>query len=802
MKADSKSSVIRRATIYLLAAFAFTPAVPMFGQDTDLMTEGIMAFREERFQDAANTFERVLDQDPQNAEAHFLLARIYFETPLRDVKRAGKEIDKALELEPNNIQYLVARLEQLRTEASNFIVEKIRESKRVRLARQILDLDSTNAFAHEELGILHIRDFWRYRNAISIPYLRFVNPDYEKAEPEAPEFDPSILESDAPTLGGPPLQIDPTTPVRLFPDFDNQEFNFDDQFDLETFQSQGYAIQDLKVRAETAYARAVHHLEKSLETDPRRRSVYENLLRIHVLRNDMQRSLALLGRMLRYFPEDSFIFSNLGYSLYKAGDASGASVSFNKALDLMDSQERGVYESIDLILPDDERSDYRTDPTAYAARFWTSKDPRYLTPYNERKLEHYSRIVYADLLYSAPDVDKRGWETDRGKILIRYGLPKADVTWVATGSVNDRRVISTALFGSVEVVEFSADLVEESNRYNIWEYGDFRFVFEDPFNNGRFRFYSPPADAISNGRAGAAWLNDYEIRSKEIFRQRPDLYQYEAPGRKIDLPFLVTSFKSDDETDVYVHYGVPVNEYDSGSDVIELTANVGTFLINDKRDIVVERRKTLYGLRTAQIIDFDETHLWVSTEKLTSGSGAHDVSVEFETASGGTVAVQRRAVEIPEFPADRLALSDVLLAYRVEETPTGEPLGGADLVRSGLSIMPAPWSVFNHEQPIYLYFEVYGLEQKPDAGTDFEVEAVLAPKDDRKGIAGVFRGIFGGGEKGVSVSLPVAGSTPDDHQYLILDASNQEPGVYTLRVKVRDKVSGQSAEKEKDLFLE
>ncbi len=770
-----------------------------FAQQSDLMTEGILAFREARYDDAVRAFERVTDSDPQNAEAHFLLARIYFETPLRDVKRAGNELDKALDIDPENIQYLVARLEQLRVESSNFIVEKIREAKRRRLAYKILSMDSTNAFAHEELGISFVRDFWRYRNAVSITKLKFVNPDYERVIPEAPEFDPALQ----PGVVGPPSVLNPGNPVRPVTNFDANQFNVDDEFNLDRFQQQGFPVQDLSKRAENAYARAIYHLENSLQSDPRRRSVYENLLRIYALQEQNDRALEILNRMFQYFPDDSFLWANLGHTHYRSGNLAAAAASFGKALELMDENERGVYESLDVILPQEERKRYESDPSTYSARFWTSKDPRYLTPYNERKLEHYARIVYADLLYSAPDIDKRGWETDRGRILIRYGIPKADVTWMASGTVNDRLLLSTAIFGTINVVDFSADLVEESNRYNIWEYGDFRFVFEDPFNNGRFRFFSPPADAISNGRVSQAWVNDYEIKSKEIFRKRPDLYDYTPPGRRIDLPFLVSSFKgADEKSDVYVQYGVPVTEYDPKKDLIELTANVGTFLINENRDLVVERRKTLYGLKTSQIVHFDEANLWVSTEKISATEGPHDVSVEFESASGGTVAVQRRKVSIPGFHSEDLGISDVLLAYRIEETPSGEQLSGADIVRNGMSIMPAPWSVFSAKQPIYLYFEVYNLRQKPDATTDFEVEAVLSPKDSRKGVAGFVKGIFGGGEKGVSVTLPVTGSAPDDSQYLILDASNQEPGVYTLKVRVRDNESGKTKETSKDLFLE
>ncbi len=794
---------IRRArTGARLALFTILLSVsaPAVAQESDAMTDGIMAFREERFDDAVRAFERAVAQDPANAEAHFLLARLYFETPLRDVKRAGRELDRALEIDPDNVQYLVARLEHMRVDANNFIVEKIREERRRRLALRILQMDSTNAFAHEELGISHIRDFWRYRNAVSIPTLKLANPEYDLPIDEnidAALFDTGIDPTDESLL---------TRPIFGNPvggEFDLGALNVDDEFNLDRFASQGYPVQDLSKRARKAYASAIFHLERSIESDPRRHSVYENLLRVHALNRDSESALELLSRMFQYFPDDAFMWANLGYAHFRSANVAAAAVSFNKALELMPEAERAAYESIGLILPPEEEARYRQNERAYAARFWTSKDPRYLTTANERKLEHYSRIVYADLLYAAPDIKKRGWETDRGKIIIRYGVPQADVMWMATGSTNDRALITTAVYGAGEATQFSADMVAETNRYNIWEYGDFRFVFEDPLNNGRFLFYSPSASDISTGRFGDAWINDYELKARETFRKYPDAYNFEPPGRRVELPFLVSSFRGQDgPADVFVHYGIPVTEFDPSQGLVEVTANVGTFLVNSNRDLIVERRKTLYGLSTSQIMSFDDLNLWVSSERVSAPSGTHEVSMEFETAAGGAVAIQRRQVTIPDYETTQLALSDVILSYRIEETPDGQPLGGSDIVRNALSIMPAPWSVFNHQQPIYLYFEVYNLQLGGDGRTSWEVEARLSPKDEKKGLGGLVRGIFGGGDKGVSVTTPVAGTTPDDNQYLILDAATQPTGLYTLRLRVKDVLSGKSVEKSTDLFLE
>src|SRR5690606_35079851 len=189
------------------------------------------------------------------------------------------------------------------------------------------------------------------------------------------------------------------------------------------------------------------------------------------------------------------------------------------------------------------------DPVGFAARYCTSQNPRHLTPYNERKLEHYARLVYADLPYSAPDIGLRGWETQRGAILVRYCPPLSEVT--VTGQFGEMlnafgfnaeasRLESGRRFGE------RFDMIDRSNLFNIWDYGDFRFVFEDPIRNGEYRLYSPPADLFADASAGMAERMDYEIIARQTFREQPERYTYEPPGRDVRIPYLVTTFKNAD----------------------------------------------------------------------------------------------------------------------------------------------------------------------------------------------------------------------------------------------------------------
>ena len=808
--------MIQRATFLALFFSLLTArAAPVYAQESgepdavseasrQALEEGIEAFRAERFEEARAAFERALRADDGNAEAHYMLSRIYYETPLFDKGAAGREIGEARELDPNNVEYMVAHLQQLRLPSWNNVAELIQQEQRRALAEQILAIDSTNAFAHEELGATYIRDFWQYRNAIAFPTLGFERTVYDAevedemgraGEPggETP-FDPSAIESDRPpSFGlGDPAGLDLT-----------------DRFDVAALQAQGAGVLDLSSRADAAYEAAIGHLEKALEYDPRRRPVYDHLMRIYTLNEAYDDALGVLERMYVFFPEDPQMWTYLGLANHRLGRTDAAAKSFEEAFESMSDEERASFEDITLVLSEKDQVRYREDPAGFASQFWTSQDPRYLTPYNERKLEHYARLVHADLLYAAEDVGLRGWDTQRGRILVRYGPPRSDVT--ITGNFGE--VI--AGFGFAEAAtevesgrEFGErfDMADRSNLFNVWDYGDFKFVFEDPFRNGEYRLYSPPADFFADASAGFVEKMDYEMIARERFREEPERYEYTPPGRAIHLPYLVTAFKGDaGTTDLYVHYGIPLGDQaDLGGDLVELTVQTGTFLINDDRDITVERRRTLYGLKTSQVVSFEEARLWTDTQAMEAEPGPATVSVEFETAGGGAEAAQRREVVVPDYTGDALDVSDLMLAYQVEEDyEAGENgIDGGRVRRGDFVIQPAPWSVFNHAQPIYLYFETYDLDQNADGQNQYSVEVTLKPKDTSSGIARLAKRVFGGDDGGVSVEFEAGGTGPDDATYTIINAEDQEPGLYTLTLRVRDTLTGRTAERTSDLYLE
>src|SRR5690606_29614581 len=94
---------------------------------------------------------------------------------------------------------------------------------------------------------------------------------------------------------------------------------------------------------------------------------------------------------------------------------------------------------------------------SFASVYWARGDPLYLTPWNEYRAEHQARVALAELLFGEPMTDLRGWETDRGLILIRYGLPA--VEWQVVR--DDRRILTGMKAGYVQC------LLETNFNYSV-----------------------------------------------------------------------------------------------------------------------------------------------------------------------------------------------------------------------------------------------------------------------------------------------------------------------------------------------
>ena len=60
---------------------------------------------------------------------------------------------------------------------------------------------------------------------------------------------------------------------------------------------------------------------------------------------------------------------------------------------------------------------------AFLTALWRKRDPTPRTPGNERRAQFYDGISYVNAFYAEPRRQRAGWQTDRGRVFLREGLP-------------------------------------------------------------------------------------------------------------------------------------------------------------------------------------------------------------------------------------------------------------------------------------------------------------------------------------------------------------------------------------------
>ncbi|MXX98196.1 MAG: hypothetical protein F4065_06800 [Rhodothermaceae bacterium] len=279
----------------------------------------------------------------------------------------------------------------------------------------------------------------------------------------------------------------------------------------------------------------------------------------------------------------------------------------------------------------------------------------------------------------------------------------------------------------------------------------------------------------------------------------------EKSARETELSLLVNSFKGDGrETDLIVNYGIPLESiYDFSGDTIKVDANFRTLLKDDKGEASVERTRDVNHLVASQVVAFPDQHLWVDTQEMEVSPGMHELVV-VQTTGEKTVEFQYQEVMLPDYNQNGVTLSDIMLAYSVEQVENDVSPTANEILRKDHSILPAPRNVFLTEWPVYLYFEIYGLALDGRGKTNFDVEVTLEPVNTDRGLRRAVKGIFRRNRhrKGVSVSYKESGSQSEELLYQILDISDQKEGLYMLTLVVRDNETGEESERTQSLFLQ
>jgi hypothetical protein len=115
----------------------------------------------------------------------------------------------------------------------------------------------------------------------------------------------------------------------------------------------------------------------------------------------------------------------IGFALHVNGNFAAADSAFSVALEEMPSTKRCDWVNLSPLLDDDLRGPYEkmscAQREAADARIWWVADPLYITPGNERRTEHFSRLLHASLQQNAANTYGSKWGGDLAELIVRFG---------------------------------------------------------------------------------------------------------------------------------------------------------------------------------------------------------------------------------------------------------------------------------------------------------------------------------------------------------------------------------------------
>ncbi len=441
-----------------------------------------------------------------------------------------------------------------------------------------------------------------------------------------------------------------------------------------------------------AYEKAADYYRRAISVNPTFSDAYYRLAMIYYEFQNYEEMVQLLQSAVKIMPEDKNCHLFLGFAYHSRRQFEQASAEFAIAKNLMSQPELESLNTIEHLLQPEQLENYHklseSEQQQVRDLFWQSRDPFYLTSANERELEHFSRLAYANLRYSRRDKNIEGWQTDRGKVLIRFGKPL-------------KRYRTRPYIG-----EFQGNGRNPLNHSReIWLYPKFHFVFEDRFLSNNFSF---------------AWgdrpENDYRELYEDMIKRLPEYYDFLPDSETFQVPVDVVAFQGQaGRTALEFCYGLPLDQIGSARNP-RLNLQQGLFLFDQSWHLMLKRITELSSTKiptdTVNQVRYLTRH-----ESVEIYPGQYFLALEFEDRLAQRRSRIHQHVEVDTFFSNRLQVSDLLFAKEVRPPQLNVPAA-----RSDFQIRPNPLHLYRRDEPITIYYELYQLTQDDHGKTHYKIE--------------------------------------------------------------------------------
>ncbi len=339
--------------------------------------------------------------------------------------------------------------------------------------------------------------------------------------------------------------------------------------------------------------------------------------------------------------------------------------------------------------------------------------------------------------------------------------------------------------------------VKTNPETEIWKYPDKTFSFVDEFRNDNYVYGIP---------GQSQYWGDTQQFAKDLLVTQLEEYHPKFEGPIFSVPntaYQLKDINNDNLTDLFISYGIKRPDKIERNTELQYEHTAGIFLFDSCfREIAKNKSKIKYLNNMNKIQIPDSGILFINTEKLAAPAYSGNLVFEIMRDRDKGVSSYHGKFKLRSFNSISLEMGDIVLASTVDRD---KKIAGR-INRTDYSILPNPTGIFNEDQDLYIYYEVYNLEKDERGLTDFQ-QIIVVKKKGEEGfsigkLAGSVLKFIGikGNEQQIGLTSKYRTKEKDSQIYLQIDMSGYDPGNYILYVKIKDNISGKETEQNSNLI--
>jgi GWxTD domain-containing protein len=481
-------------------------------------------------------------------------------------------------------------------------------------------------------------------------------------------------------------------------------------------------------------------------------------------------------------------------------------------------------EDVLYIITDEEKRAFKNLQTdeereQFIEQFWLRRDPTPDTMENEYKEEHYRRIAYANERFAS---GIPGWKTDRGRIYITFGPPDEIEShpsggtyqrpWEEGGGTTSTYPFEKWRYRYLEGVGMQTDIVIE---------------FVDKSMTGEYRMTMDPSEKdalLMVPGAGLTLMEQMGLADKADRFNRTDgtrlgvgnsplparMNQFERLQQYADLQKAPKIKFRDLEAQVNSRILYNLLPMQARADFFPTTSSTVLTTVTlqfNRKDLQFKQegeiskaivniyaRITSMTRRVVNVFE-DVVSVDVPTSMLQEAAqgvsiyqkaiplppGMYRLNVVAKDVVGGNMNNYEMALNVPRMEEDVLFASSLVLADVLEKVPT-RSIGTGQFVIGTSKVRPRVSESFRRNEKMGIYMKLYNFQADETTGKPVgEVVYEIVRDSDNKPVL-----------EFAEDAAALDGSASQATIEKLLPLANFEPGKYTLKVKVTDKLKNAS----------